>query len=188
MKFETERLIIRPYKLSDVDNLVIGLNNLNVTKYLVKDPYPYTKKDAKKYVLSEIKEKKRKKPNNYAFALILKSNNKLIGGVGADIKYQHITATTRSWINEDYWEKGLITEAKIVFHDFLFNKLKLRKLRSGVYSNNVHAQKSLLKLGFKKEGFQRKQIICNATGKIHDVIQFGLLKEDWIKARRKLLK
>ena len=29
---ETERLILREYKLEDVDDIVEGLNNLNVTK------------------------------------------------------------------------------------------------------------------------------------------------------------
>ena len=43
---ETERLILRQYSLNDVDDMVEGLNNLNVTKWLAGAPYPYTKEDA----------------------------------------------------------------------------------------------------------------------------------------------
>ena len=32
MKFETERLLMRPYKLKDVDDIVVGLNDLTLQK------------------------------------------------------------------------------------------------------------------------------------------------------------
>ena len=35
---ETDRLILRKYKLSDVNDVVEGLNNLNVTKWLAGAP------------------------------------------------------------------------------------------------------------------------------------------------------
>lgn len=41
---ETERLILRKFKLTDIDDLVDGLNNLNVSKWLAFVPFPYTKK------------------------------------------------------------------------------------------------------------------------------------------------
>ncbi len=47
---ETERLILRQYKLSDVNDVVDGLNNLNISKWLAFVPYPYTKEDAIEYI------------------------------------------------------------------------------------------------------------------------------------------
>ncbi len=44
---ETDRLILRQWKLDDVNDVVEGLNNLNVTKWLAQVPYPYTEEDAK---------------------------------------------------------------------------------------------------------------------------------------------
>lgn len=49
---ETDRLILRPYKLEDADDLVDGLNNLNVSKWMAFVPYPYTKQDAVNYITS----------------------------------------------------------------------------------------------------------------------------------------
>jgi len=45
MKLETKRLIIRKVKKKDILDLVEGLNNFEVAKYLANVPYPYTKKD-----------------------------------------------------------------------------------------------------------------------------------------------
>ena len=41
-------------------------------------------------------------------------------------------------------------------------------------------------MGYKLEGVQRKKIKTQATGKIHDLNIYGLLKEDWKKVRGRL--
>ena len=51
---ETERLILRQYSLDDVSDIVEGLNNLNVTKWLAGAPYPYTDKDALHFINKSI--------------------------------------------------------------------------------------------------------------------------------------
>ena len=47
---ETERLILRRYSLNDVNDIVDGLNNINVTKWLAGAPYQYTKEDAVHFI------------------------------------------------------------------------------------------------------------------------------------------
>ena len=42
MIITTERLILRPYKSSDINDLVEGLNDFETAKNLTV-PYPYTK-------------------------------------------------------------------------------------------------------------------------------------------------
>ena len=43
---ETDRLILRQWNMNDIADMVEGLNNINVTKWLAGAPYPYTEKDA----------------------------------------------------------------------------------------------------------------------------------------------
>ena len=89
---ETERLILRPYKLSDVDDIVEGLNNINVSKWLAFVPYPYTLEDAKDYIQKSIDT------NAYNFAIVLKSENKVIGATQlSDISNIHGTAGGGIW-------------------------------------------------------------------------------------------
>ncbi|MBU1252684.1 MAG: hypothetical protein KJ905_00495 [Nanoarchaeota archaeon] len=49
---KTKRLTLRGFgdKKSDVDDLVKGCNNINVTKWLLLLPYPYQKKDALEWI------------------------------------------------------------------------------------------------------------------------------------------
>lgn len=98
------------------------------------------------------------------------------------------TTTTGSWINKKYWKKGFITEAKIAVNDFAFNTLKLRRLNSSVFTENKAANATQLKMGYKLEGMSPKAQRSKSTGKIHDINIYGLLKEDWKKAKSILVK
>ena len=103
---ETERLILRPFNLTDADDIVDGLNNLNVSKWLAFVPYPYTKEDAIKYIEDSINNKL------YNFAIVLKSENKVIGSTQlSNISKIHGTAGGGIWINEKYHGNGYGTEA-----------------------------------------------------------------------------
>ena len=96
-------------------------------------------------------------------------------------------AMTGSWVNKKYWRNGYMTEAKIAVNDFAFNKLKLRKLKSVVFKENKASNATQKKVGYKLEGRPKKDVRNLATGKVHDVNLYGLFKEDWAKAKAKLV-
>jgi len=185
MKLETKRLILRKPKTSDWKDIVEGVGDLNVSKMTENIPHPYRKKDA----LNWIKESRKKWDNKerYAFFIELKSEKKVIGCIGLEsINKFRGTATTGSWINKKYWRNGYITEAKIAANNFAFNNLKLRKLNSTVFTENVASNRTQQSTGYKFEGLKRKDKRSLATGKIKDINLYGLFKKDWIKNLPKL--
>lgn len=183
MKLKTKRLILREYSKKDVMDLVDGLNNLEVSKWLVIVPYPYTKKDAKKWIKYCMENaKKGKKRNSYDFAIELKSEKKVIGGMSLDkINKSHGTASGGIWINAKYHHHGYGTEAFGERIKFAFDKLKLRRIECGFLKGNASSLKMQKKLGFKFEGIRRKAFKCMADGKIKDECILGLLKNEWKK-------
>ena len=50
IRIESERLILRNFEDNDIKDLIEGLNNINVSKWMGAIPYPYTEKDAKEYI------------------------------------------------------------------------------------------------------------------------------------------
>ena len=116
IKIETERLILREYKMEDIDDVVVediddvveGLNNINVSKWLADVPFPYTREDAKEFITYALNNK----INSYNFAIVLKSENKVIGATQINnINFTHGTAGGGIWLNEKYQGKGYGTEA-----------------------------------------------------------------------------
>ncbi len=173
---ETDRLILRKWKLEDVDDIVDGLNNLNVTKWLSQVPFPYTKEDAKSFINKSIDN------DLYNFAIVLKEENKVIGGTQlTNINYVHGTAGGGIWINEKYQGKGYGTEAFGARIKYAFDKLGLRRLENGYFKGNEKSHNMQLKFGYKDEGIRRKKFISQSTGNYEDEYITGLLKEEWIK-------
>lgn len=172
---ETDRLLLRAYQLSDADDIVEGLNNLNVSKWMSFVPYPYTKSDAIEYINNSIEK------NLYNFAIVLKSENKVIGATQiSNISNVHGTAGGGIWINEKYHGKGYGTEAWGARIKFAFEKLGLRRLENGYFKDNIASFKMQEKFGYKNEGIRRKKFISQATGNVEDEYITGLLKEEWM--------
>jgi len=189
MKLETKRLILRKPKMSDADDIAEGIGNYDVAKMLMKVPYPYTKKNAEDFIKKRIQKWKEKDLDDYLFMIELKSEKKVIGAIGVHrIDFFNGVGTTGSWINKKYWRNGYMTEAKIVVNDFVFSKLKLRRIESNIFIENKASGATQKKMGYKFEGMKRKCAKSKASGKIHDENIWGLLKEDWVKARKKLVK
>jgi len=173
---ETERLILRRWSLEDVRDVVEGLNNINVSKWLAHVPFPYTEEDAKKFINKSIDN------NLYNFAIVLKEENKVIGGTQlSDISYMHGTASGGIWLNEKYHGHGYGEEAFGARIRYAFEVLGLRRLENGYFKGNERSHRMQLRFGYKDEGIKRKKYISQATKQYEDEYITGLLKEEWIK-------
>ncbi len=189
MKLETKRLILRKPRISDWKDIVEGAGKLEVSRYLTIVPHPYKKKDAIWFIKDCLKKWNKKEKTDYPFFIELKKEKKVIGVIGiAGHNKQHKTCETGSWINKKYWRKGYITEAKIAVNEFAFNKLKVRKMETGVYKTNKASNATQKSIGYSYEGKQKKHHIIKSTGKIHDAHLYGLFKKDWKKNLPKLKK
>ncbi len=182
MKLESERLVLREWKNNDVNDLVEGLNNKEVSKWLVYVPFPYTEDDAKKWIeyCSKIDQLSDKR-NAYEFAIELKSEKKVIGGVTLDkINKFHGTAGGGIWINPKYHGCGYGSEAFAKRIEFAFEVLDLRRLENGYLKGNPSSLKMQERFGYKLEGKRRNAFKCMADGEIKDEYITSLLKEEWI--------
>ena len=176
IKIETERLILRQWTLDDIDAIIDGLNNLNVSKWLANVVYPFTKEDAVIFINDSIER------NKYSFAIVLKEENKVIGGTNiSDIDYVNGSAGGGIWINEKYQRQGYGTEAFGARIKYAFEILGLRRLENGYLEGDEHFHRILLKYGYKDEGKIRERFISQSTGKIEDEYITGLLWNEWIK-------
>jgi ribosomal-protein-alanine N-acetyltransferase len=183
MRLKTKRLILREWKKGDVEDLVEGLNDLSVAKWLAFVPHPYTEKDAKMWIGSCIGNAKAgKNRRSYEFAIELKSEGKLIGGVSLNrIDPFHGTAGGGIWLNARYRGGGYGAEAFGEKIRLAFEELKLRRLENGFFKGNRASSDMQKRFGYKVEGLKRKAFRCMADGKLKDECITALLKEEWVR-------
>lgn len=177
LKLETNRLVLRSWQVTDIEDLAEALNNIDVTKWLAYIPYPYTIKDAENYIAHCSSNPK----NSYHFAIELKSESKVIGGLSIErINEYQGTAGGGIWINAKYHGQGYATEAFGKRIEFAFNDLNLRRLENGFFDGNISSMKMQQKFGYVVEGKRRLGFLCRADGKYKDEIITGLLRNEWV--------
>ena len=147
---ETERLILRPFKQSDLDDFyeyasVEGVGEMAGWKH-------HENKEFSQEILDLFINE------DNTFAIVLKENNKVIGSLGVD-EYGMEQALSEFFdyqgreigyvLSKDYWGKGLMPEAVKAVIDYLFNIQNLDFLTCGYYMFNNQSKKVQEKCGFK---------------------------------------
>lgn len=163
IKIETERLIFREFKDSDIDCLYNLLSDPIVMKYCLGT---LNMEETQKW-LESIKSYYNMYGYDY-WAAIEKSTREFIGQLGIikqEIDNQWIDCLA-FMICKDKWGKGYATEGGEGCIKYGFEVLKLQKLYATVEPGNKASQSVLEKIGMKYEG----QAICfNRTVHLYSV-------------------
>lgn len=181
---ETERLILRPFVLSDA---------ADVYEYL-KEPAVNCFASMKLNSLKEAENKMKKRVGDteYYFAIVLKENGRVIGEIFAcpesdepheDKDSPRDTFSPCWMLNLNYAGKGYAYEAARAFFDYLFNEKGARRIYAYTEDYNVPSQKLCEKLGMRREGLFLEFIsfVNNPDGmpKYENTYQYAILKKEW---------
>ncbi len=163
--------ILRPWCSDDAVFLPEIANTRKIswnTSY--RFPYPFTLKEAQKYVANSMEAPGEK---NWRFAI--ESKGELIGGCsayrGEDI--QSHTAEIGYWLGVKYWGQGIATEAVSLLIDYMTTQTDVEQLSAMCSGWNPASARVLEKTGFQQEGIRRGAV--KKWGKRTDLIVFGML-------------
>ena len=153
--FETERLILRRFEISDAEDVFNNYcNNDNVTKYLSWKTHQ-TIDETKEY-LNNVALPKYQKENSYLWAVVLKETNQVIGSIEASKVDTELKSIMFGWVlSEKYWGQGLMPESARVIRDYLFDE---GFVRIWAYHNaeNSKSGRVMQKIGMIHEGTLKK--------------------------------
>ena len=150
---ETKRLLLRHQMYEDLDALWALYCNPSITKYIPDAPRSYAEaKEELEWFLNGHPEH----PELGLWATVYKENGRFIGRCGLlpwtiDGRYEVEVAYT---IAEDYWGRGLATEAARGIVEYAFGQLGLSRLICLPDRGNVASMKVATNIGmtFEKEG------------------------------------
>jgi [ribosomal protein S5]-alanine N-acetyltransferase len=150
MYLETERLIIRSFKETDVKDVFEYLSEETVMEYI--EPIMTYEK-----IVSFIHNAGIK--NKLVFAMVLKNINKVIGHLIFH-KYANKNFYEIGWIiNKEYWNKGYAVEVSKKAIEYGFEELKIKKIIGETEEKNIKSIKTLEKVGMKKVGKNKNGLI-----------------------------
>lgn len=180
---ETEALILRPWRPEDIEQLVDGLDNIEVAQWLAFVPHPYLPADARKWIehCQQLSSQDGMR-SGYEFAIEHKADRAMIGGVSLNnIDGERGTAGGGIWINAAYQRRGYGRQAFGERIRFAFDALNLRELRNGYFPGNAPSWEMQRRFGYRHTDEEPRPRRCLADGSWKDEVFTRLRKEDWIR-------
>ena len=172
---ETERLILRMWNKKDAPELYEYAKNPNVGPHAGWKPHESVHES--RMIISQLFL------TNMCWAIVDKETGKVIGSIGLeedklrpDVKSKELGYS----LSEDYWKKGIMTEAakRVIKHAFEDLRLDVLMIRTG--DANLRSQRVIEKCGFAYEGTLRRTYRIY-DGSIREVRCYSMLKEEYNK-------
>ena len=165
--------ILRKWQLSDAKDLAAALSNKNILNNLRDGlPYPYTEADAADYIITMLSS-----DENSTFAYAITIDGRAVGSIGAfrqgNIHYR--TAELGYYIAEEYWGKGLMTDAVRQLCDMIFSQTDILRIFAEPFAYNTGSRRVLEKAGFQFEGILKNNACKNAQ--VLDMALYALTRQ-----------
>ncbi|RAV09195.1 GNAT family N-acetyltransferase [Paenibacillus contaminans] len=176
-KFETQRLFLRFFELSDAKVVQELAGNEEVARTTLSIPYPYPDGAAEKWI--ETVRQSSEKGDSYAFAIIKKDDGALIGNMSMGVSSKHKRAELAYWIGKPFWGQGYATEAARRIVQFGFEDLELNRIFAAAMTKNPGSYKVMTKIGMKEEGTFPQHVL--KWGVYEDLVFYGMMQSEYLK-------
>jgi [ribosomal protein S5]-alanine N-acetyltransferase len=169
MEINLSRCLLRPWQRGDERSLVRHANNPKIWRN-VRDrfPHPYTQADADWWIETASEQA----ATNFAIVV----DGEAVGAIGLILKedvYRR-SAEIGYWLGEDYWGRGIVTEAVRAVTDYAFASFDICRIYAGVFEWNAASMRVLEKAGYALEARLKKAI--TKDGQCADEFIYALVR------------
>jgi [ribosomal protein S5]-alanine N-acetyltransferase len=151
-------IFLRPLRDDDIDERYLSwFRDPHVTRHL--EATNITRDDALEHLHYRENDRLR-----FLYAICTEDSSLHIGNVKiGDIDYKSMTSDLVTVLGDrNYWGRGLATTAIRLGNDIAFNKLNIRKLHGGMYSDNIASVKAYRKAGWVVEAVLYQHILSES--------------------------
>ena len=169
---ETSRLMLRPWRESDIPELVPLIGAREVAATTLRIPHPYREEHAREFLATVPKQ------DEQLLSIRLRSDGQLCGGVGLHPNRAHQHGELGYWLGVPFWGNGYATEAAgaVVRHGF--EQVGLHRIFASHFEGNAASRRVLEKLSMRHEGCLRQHIL--KWGQFIDLHLYAILRQEFI--------
>lgn len=171
---ETERLVLRPFRVADADAVQTLANDVDVARNTLNIPHPYDRADALTWIESHPGQ--RESGQAVTYAVTAPEEGGVVGAVGLILELEHERAELGYWIGRPYWGRGYATEAVRSVVAWGFRALALHRIHASHFPRNPASGRVLRKVGMRHEGSLRQHV--KKWDEFLDLERFGVLRSE----------
>lgn len=155
---KTERLLLRQFVASDIENVFKGLSHPEVIKYYGISFQTIEETNEQMVFFASLEKEK----TGIWWAICSADNQTFFGGGGFhNLCNENHKAEIGFWLLPEFWRKGIMKEAMPLLCNFGFENLNLHRIEGFVESENENCKKAMEKLDFHNEGTMKECEIKN---------------------------
>ena len=149
-KIETERLILRRYKESDIDVIYEIITDERLTKFI---EFPKLTKEEELECIKQWIDEADESPKE-KWVIERKLDGVVVGNIDVNrVVKKHNYCNVGYAIRYDYWGNGYATEALKAVSDYLLNNGGYYLVECSCNELNKQSSKVMIKAGFEKDGY-----------------------------------
>ena len=172
----TERLLLRPYLETDVDDVFAYAQLEEWSQYhLPQIPFPYARADAESFVASVLEAPWERQAN---WAIVL--NQRVIGGLTLSIEPTERRAELGYSLAPNRWNQGFTTEAARAALDYAFYVTDLETVAARADARNVGSWRVMEKLGMRRVALDAG-VREDRTGAMVDEVRYAIGRDAWLR-------
>lgn len=168
----TERLVMRPPHVDDLEELVALADNRKVAEMLARMPNPYGEAEGRRFIELAATDAEA------IYALTIGETGRFVGCAGLDMTDRGLELGY--WIGEPYWNKGYATEAAHALVDHAFRATTISALHVLCRVINPASRRVIHKCGFQYAG--QGMLNSIVAGKV-PVERYRLDRKTWVSLR-----
>jgi RimJ/RimL family protein N-acetyltransferase len=179
---QTERLVLRPFTLADAATVQTLVGDKDVASTTLHIPHPYEDGMAEAWIGTH--QEGYNKGELVTFAIVLCTDNLLIGAISLTINQQYANAELGYWIGKPYWNQGYCTEAAKAVIRFGFDVVGVNRIHASHMKRNPASGQVMQKAGMIHEGCLRRHV--KKWDAFEDLEVYGILTSDYELQQREV--
>ncbi len=175
-RLATERLVLRPFALSDGPGVERLAGAREVADTTLTIPHPYPEGGGADWIMTHDDAWKRDRGLTLAICLG-PAGDTLVGAISIALFMPHSYGELGYWIAVGSWGQGYATEAAHAVTAYAFTALSLHRVQGRHFTRNPASGRVLQKLGMQLEGIHRD--VYSRWDHFEDVAVYGVLAHEW---------
>jgi [ribosomal protein S5]-alanine N-acetyltransferase len=152
LHIQTEKLLLRPFRPEDIDQVYRGLSHPEVIRYY---GVSYKTLEETKVQMAFFEDLERDQTGRW-WAVCSPDDAVFYGAGGLNNWSQaHRKAEIGFWLLPEYWGQGLMQQAMPLICKHAVTEMNIHRIEGFVETDNASCKKAIEKLGFQLEGTMR---------------------------------
>ena len=171
-RLRTPRLTLRPFEITDADDVERLAGDFRVAETTAAIPHPYPKEAAVAWISTH--QSTFDGRTGVVYAITDTASGELLGAISLlDMSERQARCEMGYWVAHNHWSTGVCSEAARAIIEYAHKELGITRVVARCLARNFGSARVMEKAGLVREGLLAKHV--NHRGIFEDLLLYGIV-------------